>query len=545
MLLDLRCTRRDAPIEATPAQLVRDALLVASTVLATACPSQPSPPPPPLQAPAVAPAPTPTPSPTASAAPAKHALPPECPCAEHALCVPTPRAGERCLERCTADAECGGEGWICDPVWKACGRPGMFSPRLAACSSPAPPRSAFASPIQVTTRDAPGLYQFEPAAAPTRSGDVVVAFGVGVPLFQPFGVATTVVHPDGRVEPARPVAGKDSAFDPWMAADPATGRIALVWLAFEGARAPEKNAGIAFTTTTDGSTWTPTRYVHDPRDCPPGTDGCFDKPMVAWGPKGEVYVFYETDEPAALQVVRSDDGGSSFGPATRVAEAGYGDVDVDASGLVHVVAGEGPSGSGLGFGSTAGHYVYARSEDRGATFTRTQVSADGESVPGYFSNPRVVGDAARKLVYVVYPRGGVDGRWDIVLATSRDAGKSWTRIRVNDDPPCANHMMPQAALDPRTGALHVTWLENRTGQGGVAHARCESGGARCSANDAVSGAPFAAYELLRMSPRWLGEYGSLFFDRRRATLNAVWTQTVADGPGGAPSARIFLASSRL
>lgn len=128
---------------------------------------------------------------------------------------------------------------------------------------------------------------------------------------------------------------------------------------------------------------------------------------------------------------------------------------------------------------------------------------------------------------------------------ARDAGKTWSRIRVNDDAPCANHMMPQAALDPSTGALHVTWLENRTGAGGVAHARCDSGGARCARNDAVSDAPFAAYELLRFSPKWLGDYGALFVDGRRSMLDAVWTQTVADGPGGAPTARIFLASSRM
>jgi hypothetical protein len=490
--------------------------------------------------------PQPVPAPAASASTAsKHQMPPECPCAAGSLCVPTTRAGERCLRRCTSDGECGGGGWVCDTRWEACGPPGLFSLKLAECSAAPLPRSIFTRPRQITTSGSPGLYQFEPSAALTRSGDLVVAFATGAPMFHPFGIATTVVHAGGTVDACRPVRGKDSAFDPWMAADPSSGTIALVWLAFEGAVAPEKNAGIAFTTTEDGATWTPTRYVHDARDCPPGAMACFDKPMVAWGPKGELYVFYETDEPAALKVVESSDHGATFGPATLVGEVGYGDVDVDASGVVHVVAGEGPSGVGLGLGNTSGHFVYARSDDGGATFTRTRASAEGESIPGYFSNPRVVGDDARKLVYVVYPRGASDGRWDIVLATSRDAGKSWSRIRVNDDAPCANHMMPQAALDPRTGDLHITWVENRTGRGGVAHARCESGGARCAANDAVSDAPFASYELLRFSPKWMGEYGSLFVDTRRATLNAVWTQPVADGVGNAPTARIFFASSPL
>jgi hypothetical protein len=362
-------------------------------------------------------------------------------------------------------------------------------------------------------------------------------------MFQPFGIATTVVHADGTVDPAKPVHGRDSAFDPWLAADPVSGTIALVWLAFEGASAPERNAGIAFTTTADGVTWTPTRYVHDPRDCPPGAVGCFDKPMVAWGPKGQLYVFYETDEPVALKVVKSNDAGAGFTPAVLVADAGYGDVTVDGNAVVHAVAGEWPSDAPLSLGSTFGHYVYARSDDGGLTFERFRVSAEGESIPGYFSNPRVVSDEARRLVYVVYPRGASDGQWDIVLATSRDSGKSWSRIRVNDDPPCSNHMTPQAALDAATGDLHITWLEDRSGKGGVAHARCQSGGARCSVNDAVSVAPFASYELLRFSPKWLGEYGALFVDRRTSKLNAVWTQTVADGVDGSPTARIFYASS--
>jgi len=519
------------------------AFALAPTVLfAPSCWSAPPQPASVLATPASARPGPPSPKPIA----ATHGIPPGCPCDARHLCVPTLRGGERCLARCIEDSDCGGGGWVCDARWRVCGPPGIESPRLAACDAAPLPRSAFGQARQITSASAPGLYQFEPTAAVTRSGDLVVAFIAGAPMFQPFDVATTVVHVDGSIAPAVLVHGKDSGFDPWMAADPTSGTIALVWLAFEGAVAPEKNAGIAFTTSGDGKTWAPTRYVHDPRDCPPGAMGCFDKPMVAWGPKGELYVFYEVDDPGALKVVKSMDGGATFAPAVLVADAGYGSVDVDARGVVHVVAGEGPSGSGLGLGNTAGRYVYARSEDGGATFTRSRVSAEGESIPGYFSNPQVVSDPARGLVYVVYPRGGDDGRWDIVLATSRDAGKTWSRIRVNDDAPCASHVMPQAALDARTGALHVAWLENRTGgAGGVAHARCDPGGARCARNDAVSDAPFAAYELLRFSPKWLGDYGALFVDGRRSMLDAVWTQTVADGPGGAPTARIFFASSRM
>src|SRR5206468_3934100 len=111
-----------------------------------------------------------------------------------------------------------------------------------------------------------------------------------------------------------------------------------------------------------------------------------------------------------------------------------------------------------------------------------------------------------------------------------------------DDAACANHMAPQAALDPRTGVLHVTWLENRSGQGGLAYASCEPGGAACGANEAVSDA-FASYSFARHSPEWLAEYGSLFVDADRRLLHSVWTQTVDES--GKPVARIFHAQAKL
>ena len=114
-------------------------------------------------------------------------------------------------------------------------------------------------------------------------------------------------------------------------------------------------------------------------------------------------------------------------------------------------------------------------------------------VPFLSSNAQIVVDEPRKTVYVVYPAGTADGRWNIMLAVSRDGGATWRRVQVNDDAPCANHMIPSAALDPRTGRVHVIWLENRTGRGGVAYASCDPGGARCKANEAVSDEPFASY----------------------------------------------------
>jgi hypothetical protein len=164
-------------------------------------------------------------------------------------------------------------------------------------------------------------------------------------------------------------------------------------------------------------------------------------------------------------------------------------------------------------------------------------------VPFFFSNPSVVADEARGLLYVAYPSGGADAKWDVFLATSRDQGHTWSRVKVNDDASCASHMVTNAALDPATGDVHVIWLENRSGPGGVAYARCAQGGAACDPNEAVNDKPFATYGMKRHDPEWLGEYNTLFIDPARRELHAVWAQTVDSGEGA--RARIFHAVAPL
>jgi hypothetical protein len=186
----------------------------------------------------------------------------------------------------------------------------------------------------------------------------------------------------------------------------------------------------------------------------------------------------------------------------------------------------------------------ALSEDGARTFTAPSVvSAPGDPSPWGFANPHVVPDFARHLLYVVYAAGGDDLRWDVMLATSRDGGKTSARTRVNDDAPCANHRIPTAVLDPKSGRVHVAWLDNRSGFGEAVWAACDSGGAHCGPNERISDAPFTAFRHVRLSPRWLGEYPTLLADPKHDALHLVWTQTVdEDGHG---IARIFWAKTPL
>jgi len=312
---------------------------------------------------------------------------------------------------------------------------------------------------------------------------------------------------------------------------------------------------IGYATSADGASWSAPVAVHDAdADCPGEAPGCLDKPMIAIGPdkkdpkKEAVYVAYSSEAAGGMKLVRSNDGGKTFARSVAVGSGAYGDLEVGADGDVHVVfvamhTNENSPRPSV-YGDTQNAVEYAVSRDGGRTFEAPKrVSAPTEPVPFFFSNPQVAADPKRKMVYVVYPTGTPDGRWDILLASSKDGGATWSRVKVNDDAPCANHMTPSIAIRPGTGELHVIWTEERSGKGGVAYAVCAPGGATCSASEAVNDAPFAAYSLGRFNPRWLGEYDSILLDDKRKKLHVVYTATVDEG--GKAVSRIFAATRKL
>jgi hypothetical protein len=471
------------------------------------------------------------------------------PCSADAAVVPTMRIGEVCAKPCTSNADCRvSEGYVCDAQYSGCIFPRLApSPKLAACTAPAPPRRVFGPVTQLSTSAAPGTYQFEPSAALDAHGNLVVLYTAGSPIGTVHPLATSVVHSDGRVERDRPfLTNRRTHFDPWLTSGK-DGNLVAVWLGFDSPMAPEQRAIIGLSRSTDGSTWSSPVTADDAEsDCPNERPGCLDKGVVVAGPdhrdpkREAVYVLYMNEPDRGTRMVRSTDGGTTFGKSTVVTPSDdvY-NMTVSEAGVLHVAYRvEQPA-----------RFEYVRSRDGGATFSAPRVvSGPGERADaGGFSNPQVVADERRNVLYVAYPEGGPDGRWDIVLASSTDEGATWARTKVNDDAPCANHMLPMAKLDPATGKVHVVWLENRTGQGGVAYAACVRAKgavtASCSPNEAVNDAPFASYILTRHSPKWLGEYGSLVLDTKKRVLHAVWTQTVAEPSG--PTARIFHAAARL
>ena len=87
-------------------------------------------------------------------------------------------------------------------------------------------------------------------------------------------------------------------------------------------------------------------------------------------------------------------------------------------------------------------------------------------------------------------------------------------------------MVPQLALDPTRGTLHVAWYDNRGG-GRFAHASCTptfASGPKCTQLGAINDAPFSL-TAERLTPASIGERATLIVDDKRRTLHAVWAQS--------------------
>jgi hypothetical protein len=243
---------------------------------------------------------------------------------------------------------------------------------------------------------------------------------------------------------------------------------------------------------------------------------------------------------AGLRVRASSDGGKTFGKPVTALAGIYGNAAVGADGRLHVVTSNGgPMGA---FGSAQQKIEYTVSADGGATFAKAiTVSGRDEMLPFFFSNPSIAVDDRRRIIYVAYARGGRDAKWDIALAASKDGGKTWVRASIGDG--CAIHMVPNLALDPTTGTLHVAYYDSQGAAGRFVHATCGAGLVACTPWGAINSQPFAALSTERHGSKWLGEYESLLVDDKRRILHATWTQPVTEN--GAAVAHVFHATAKL
>lgn len=457
------------------------------------------------------------------------------PC-DDGVCVATARSGPQCLRGCTSDAECrAAEGYLCDRQWHACAIPNTAVIVPRACPAPRGPArdAAFGPSVALSSAASPGLYQLEPSAVVTDAGELLAVFGARRGVADPGQLGSALVTPRGVIETGFPATQGDRA-EVRLARD-AKGILFAVWLETEG-----RHRQISLSRSRDGGkTWAAPDRV-DAADCTDQDPACLDRPMLAIG--GDlVHVLYAAG--GGIRVATSHDEGNSFRTALTALTGHHGNATVGPDGRLHVVALD-PGTSLPGFGSADHRIVYAVSAPGGTGFGKAQkLSGRDEMLPYYASNPSVAVDRKRGFVYAAYVRGGRDAIWDLVILASKDQGKTWKRTRIGDDPPsCAIHMVPNLALDPTTGTLHVAWYDNR-GTGRFAHATCKPGAVSCAQSGAINGAPFAALSMERDAPRWLGESAALIVDDKRRTLHAVWAEPVDEQ--GTVVARIFHATAAL
>ena len=442
------------------------------------------------------------------------------------------------MASCSSDAECRtDEGYLCDRQWRACTLANFAAIVPSTCGAvPGFGRdAAFAPTTALTTANSPGSYQRTPSAVIAGDGAVVALYVSGGTTAADDALGLVRIDTANRTTyPAFPAA---AGRDPRLARA-ANGTLYAVWLALE-------RREIALATSTDhGATWSNPIAVNQSGDCGEGDDDCPGEPVVIVGADPRrtghsiVYVAYSA---AGMRVRASRDGGATFGRAVTPLAGGHGDLAVGGDGALYAIAIHG--GWRGGYGSADHRVEFSASHDGAATFARPQaISRDGEPLPFWFANPSIVVDTKRKWLYAAYVRGGRDGVWDVAIAAAKTDGKtwSWNRARIGDDPACAIHMVPNLALDPTTGALHVAWYDSRGPR--FAHAWCTPGAARCAQLGRINDRPFATLATGRYDASWIGEYQTLIVDDARRTLRAVWTQPIDDG---GIASRIFHARARL
>lgn len=315
------------------------------------------------------------------------------------------------------------------------------------------------------------------------------------------------------------------------------------YIAFEGlreARPEEASNGIFVGASADGGRrWAAPVPVIDHLNT---LEPFEDKPWIAvdhgarspW--RGRVYVawtrfdVYGSESPTDSSQVwfsRSDDGGRTFEPAFRISDSGGDAVDsddtvegavpaVDDEGRVYV-AWAGPRG-----------IVFDRSLDGGVSFGADRVIAENPGgwdipVPGLTRHngmPVTAVDRRSGAVYVAW-MDTRDGDTDVRLVRSDDRGDTWSEpIAVTRDD--ANQLLMWLAVDPVDGSVNLVYLDRAGLEGtmtGAALARSVDGG-RTFVRHPIDQPPFPTSDDV-----FFGDYTGV--DAYGGRVVAVWPHFVS------------------
>jgi len=324
------------------------------------------------------------------------------------------------------------------------------------------------------------------------------------------------------------------------------------YIAFDGIRVPRPDrasSGIFIRTSRDGISWNEPVAVIDhlntamPFEDKPwiGVDDADDSPhrgnvYVAWT-RFDVYGSADPAHKSHIWLARSRDGARTFTPPVQVSDS-PGDAK-DSDGTVEgVVPSVGVNGEVYVAWAGPKGLVFDRSLDGGYTFGADTVIG---TMPGGWDIPlpgmtRHNGMPVTAVDHSRGPnRGTVYINWiderngdaDVFLASSRDAGKTWSpSMRVNDDP--KGNKRPQLftwmAVDPSDGSINIVFLDRRDSEGthnAVTVARSTDGG-KTFVNHRVNRPPFPSDDKT-----FYGDY--LGIDAHGGRIAAIYP-VVVDGP---------------
>jgi hypothetical protein len=299
-------------------------------------------------------------------------------------------------------------------------------------------------------------------------------------------------------------------------------------------------------------------------------------PDLVFDGAGTLFATFHTvsdpeNNPTAIWLARSDDGGATFEPATRVSGPfGFQPrVAAGEGGDVHVVfvqASEAVATVRNGFGPPPNPVMAATSSDGGATFgDPVQVSAEerervGAPVP-------VVGPGGR--LYVLYQDFGDDaddfegrpnrsvheGDFALVLARSTDGGESFEEASVVDDAVVPTERFnpywpkaPSIAVDSSDGAVYVAWADGTNGDSDVFVRRAPAGGGEWTARTQVNedgSAPEADQYLPVVSVAPGGRVDVAFLDHSGDADNVLAAAALATSFDRGESWRTVVVSDRM
>ncbi|MHB8417588.1 MAG: sialidase family protein [Myxococcales bacterium] len=480
-----------------------------------------------------------------------------------------------CGLSCKSDSDCTRADipFVCDPTCQVCVP--SFTKGQVSCAphfagaggndagapcGTLPDAGALAWSASVAASESAGsLSEAEGALATDDAGTIVVGFmvnpGEDAGATNALGVALS--HDDGATFTVLPpIAGPDSqAFDPSLAvASNGTFYCAFAGLYVDSAGAT--NGHVYLMTSDGGSTWSAPVSISSPQDIPSG--GGIDKPFVAVNPATQAPntvfcsftgTYDKANSGYGIRLVAGTTPSTSqpdidLYAGSRGALRDLPSIAFDAKGNGYAVWAEttdqnqvvedqitGTEIAGTDAGSIWFAYVYLdpSSQQPVPPPMDFQVSAPTDQV--VFDVPRVAVAPDGSVVYAVYVVGNANAT-DIAVAVGTGAGSSWTPpVIVNDDPGCATHFHPAVYLDA-SGALWVTWVSNRDGDGRVYYAVSTDGAQKFSASAPVSDQPFY-FTTLDATPAWLGGYQSLLFGN--GELYSLWSGAVGGTSPQSPS----------